>query len=1286
MARYSIVSSDELANLTYGPSRAQTRMYDAIGRNDGSNTDNFFAKRAKSLENAFGTTGAALVSAIDSNNENQAAQNILKNAEQSERDILKKYGYNNRDEYYDTLDALEASGDTATYDKLVSTVGQEIKDLYEGTHKEQEQRANDWADYRNNSYVGQKVNQDRGKFAGSAINTLSTMADVMLPAAGVAFNSVQGGIEGIADELEQNGLQNFDWNRAGQNALIGATTGAITSGLNRGISNQLAKNGGNLFKGGNALTRGLNNLGSQTALGRVGSTLATGAGRGAVSGAVGGATGAGLSAAMNGQDVLGSVAQGALQGAQQGAFAGGVMAGANMAANATPGVGNVMRGLNEAGENWKQSGDNFNERLTNTLTSGDSRVGEWLQDNRRSGLLQRAGGLGNRIQDVSDTPAQDAYARGNGSFSDALNEFIQQGGNIRRGANGQLELDNTRIESNNVDTMAREPRTFESIENDYYNTYDRLNVGDIYDELYDVGADDLRYALQGVGSQYGALLHGEVRGPKFANEYASEIKDGIKNVNKYVSSISDPELKTRINEYTSFIKNSVDDVNKVNYGNEVVNTVNNVIPKYIMDAYAIMRSDYNDPTKMQLETTPKGNLRLYYDGKDTGLTYRNNLSEATIDKLRDNGNWRNGTPTTAGGWLKQAGKRIVEDVNDSNLGMRVKDVAEQSTMPTKVESPETEVYRRLTGDNTSTEMELSPAFEPGSDTIRNKNKLQSIGDQLKSAAKTQKYSALYDSLDSKTAARAVQTGAPDKLASLGVRPENYLEAAKTSDYVNDVVSKMARDSEVKAMVPDLATKLSADNMDILMSDTAAKKYNNYIKQIVADGATPDEYSAGYLLEKSRELGRKAANLRGNTDDVFALRQALTEAKYTLRDVAANALADAEITGKFTNEQMAKGLAKKGANEQIQKYYTEEIDGKAPTVTDYIRRSSLFEQARDMGNQIEAEKYTRSASKAPTNPLTRLWTASGLEQPVNTLLKNTVAPVASGVTKAAGNAIGGIGDLAERAGRIAGGNTIDTTTPVETGEVVNTNYNPATRVYDAIGRTEGLTNAEQARTANYLTNAVEQATGADTGATTLESMVVPNTGANTEVYNQVYGGQTGTNTNVNTSNSRFPKTGDYWTDIVGVALTAAMAAGDAKAFGSLYEMYQSQLANLEKKQSSTSKTKLTSTQQRANAAMDSLNRLSNMTPDVGYNLSGIPVIGDIATLGGNDYEGEAKSLAQQIGYMVSGANIKEEEAYNIGKAYVPQPFDSEQTRKLKLQRAYNIIRQYQAGTADDTEMV
>lgn len=943
-----------LLGNTSGP--MQSLPYSTIGRDFGASSsnsgsdDNFFTKRAKSLENAFDTTVASIISGIDSARESAKADAFSDNNANKLDEIARKYGFSDRGAYWDALSAAEESGNNDELQRLDSTVGAEMRGQTSAAAKEADKAAKDWQDYRENSYVGQKINQDRGKFLGSAINTLSTGFDVMAPGAGILANSVQGGIEGIADELEQNGLKNFDLERAGQNALIGATTGAVTGGLNKGVNNMLAKNGGNLVMGTGKIATGINKFYNNTIPGQI----AMGAGRGALSGAVGGATGAGLSAAMNGQDVLGSAIQGAQQGYRQGALAGGIMAGAGLAKNS-----------------------------------------------------------------------------------------------IKNAINGQPE---------------------------------------------------------------------------------------VENATRQMSMI---------------------------------------------------------------ETEPQDKVNMAVETEDSGLY---------------------------------------------------------------------------------------PAFEPGDKRIQQRNKLQSMGEQLQNAAKTQKYGALYDSLDNKTAARAVQTGAPDKLSSLGVKPENYLESAKTSDYINDLVTRLADNSDVKTMVPDMTDRLSLDNMDILMSDNAAKKYNSYIKQIVADGSTPDEYSAGYLLQKSREFGKKAANLRGNTDDVYALRQALTDAKYTLRDLAAESLANAEITSDLTNEQIAKGLAKLGANKQIQDYYTETVDGKAPNVRDYIARSALFEQARDMGNQIEAEKYTRSASKAPANPLTRLYAASGLEQPMNTVLKNTVAPVASGITKLAGKAIEGAGNIgANIKNVITSGDTPipANNTPVDTTNAIDTAYNPATRVYEVIGRNEGLTNAEQARTANYLTNAVQDTNATQSGST-LESLVPSsNTTSSTGLYNSMYGEQQSSGGSVGGVESYFQPTGDYWTDILGIAMTNSIKDGDYASFGSLYEMYKDALSNVQKQsQSSTKQTKLTGTQQRANAAMDSLERLSQMTPDLGYNLSGIPVIGNIATLGGNDYEGEAKSLAQQIGYMVSGANIKEEEAYNIGKAYVPQPFDSEQTRNLKLQRAYNIIRQYQNGVAEE----
>lgn len=1412
----------------------------ALSRQTGSD-DNFFTKRAKSLENAFGTTGAALTSFIDTGIENQNIEDRNKKFKENMNDIYKKYGYNSADDYYNAKDEAEKlfdkygfnsedywnkhaeiwSPDNANSDEVKAlektredainrmskqdadkiryfeNIQNELKGQSAANANEAKKASEDWKNYRENSYVGQKINQDRGKFAGSAINTLSTMSDVLLPGAGVAFNAAQGGIEGIADELEQNGLNNFNWERAGQNALTGAVSGGVVGGLNKGLSGALAKNGGNLFKGGNKLTQALNNLGSNTALGRAGATVATGAGRGALSGAVGGATGAGLSAAMNGQDVLGSALQGAVQGAQQGAIAGGTMAGANMAISKTPGVGNVMKQLNEAGENWEKSGKDFNERLTNTLTSGDSRVGDWLQGKTRSKLLASAGQIGDTIRDYTDAGMGPRKAEA-AAYEDLLKSY-----NEDRGLQGAIDDARAAGLANDTNfqraqkyveggSMAITPEdAFNDLKSVYgdsfkestyknkdgswkyrngepyvWTTYKNkiaMNLSKAMDAA-DAGKMATNLKDQFDAEMSNARNVGDRVDIKsdYLNRRANELqKQGLTGaqidndeVYSYIRNTADNNVPADVRQRLDYLRNELDN-ERISYGElaELQNYAPEIIKlgdERLAEAAGIPEADFN-ATQTRTMTgrswnpeEAKGLAKDILDWEDnaTGkqwkmlngegepwegtrdfretemanmlsdpnraqqvidalnkteadLRYNENGAQQKLDNqnvsIQDALNSLNAirskyglpttdqTPNTLGGWLKKAGQRIVEDANNRGMGMSIKNVGnEPETINllerTSAQTPETQVYRALSGETQP--KDLTSVFEPNADNnIQSRNKLQSVGEQLQNAAKTQKYGALYDALDAKTAARAVQTGAPEKLSQLGISPENYKEAAKTSNYINQVVSDLAEKSGVKVNAPDLPNRLSADNLDILMSDTAVKKYNNYIKQIAPDGATPDEYSAGYLLQKSRELGNKAANLRGNSDDVYALRQALTDAKYKLRNIATDALEGSEITGDLTNDNIANGLAKMGANEKVQDYYTEAVNGKAPSVSDYIRRSALFEQARDMGTQIDAEKFTRSASKAPTNPMTKIWNASGLDQPVNALLRNTIAPIASGVTNLAGKALEGAGNVEQR----IKGNLPAVTSGTDTTPTYNPDYNPQTRLYNAIGRTEGLTNAEQARTANYLANAAQEAEIVPNN--TLEGLAstqVPNTTV-TSMYESAYGQPTAQQT-VATGKSYFPTTGDYWTDTLGRAMTSAIDANDATAFGSLYEMYQDAVAKLEKQNSSTSEQKLTATQQRANAAMNSLDRLSGMTPDLGYNLSNIPVIGDIATFGGNDYESEAQSLAQQIGYMVSGANIKEEEAANIGKAYVPQPWDSEQTRRLKLQRAREIIQQYQNGMA------
>lgn len=1328
-------------NVNYVVPETQTQMWNALGRDaglqsaEGANNPNFFQKRFNSLENAFGTTGAAIASKAYDTMENLGTEQMLSRQRESLDNIAKKYGYANVQDFYNKYGDAENANDTNFITQANNSgIWDELKSQTAANANEATNRAKAYEDYRKNNYVSQKINQDRGKFAGSAINTLSTMADLSGIAANPLANAVQGGVEGLADELEQNGLENFDLGRAGQNALIGATTGAVTGALNKGISNSLAKKGGNLFRGGNALTRGLNDLGSKTALGRVGSTIATGAARGAVSGAVGGATGAGLSSALNrvdfGQGVQNAL-QGAVQGAQQGAMAGGIMAGANMAISKTPGVGKFYNELQNVKSNWDKSGSNFDERLTNTLTSGDSAVGDWLMG-KNSKVLNAAGSLGNTIRNIDNI--EEKWADG------TTNEPATRAKKIRAiddSINGKARLamakeihDNPREWNKLLSDIADRAETLKTQYNkdgtrpwfnDSTSTYDDIDRNvlsslELNDDLSGHSAAAVAQVLRerGLTSNIPTTLS-ESDYQAFINKYDQEpntpttIKGWLKRAGeRIVEDVNNSNLGNRIKDVSNNAGVPDDIMNRLNY---LKNEINNERISYgelaELQNYAPEIIKLGDTQLAEWAGIPEEEFSGYKP--TTGFnSSANNTQPDTWDKLAQQKGYNNydeviqryieanpgvelnprgaagqiltwldqnpNTPTTATGWVKRAGERIVEDANNRGLGMRIQDVSESAVD----ESPETEVYRRLTGDNggnRATSEDLPEIFEPEArNRIESKNKLQLVGKQFKNAGEQIKRRSLYGSLDAATATRATETKAPQLLSEMGIEPENYLEAAKTSNYVNQVVSDIAKDSKVKVNLPDLATELAgaSDGVTFVGTD-APKKFNKAISQIVADGSTPDEYTAGYLIEKSRDFGNKAAKIKDNSPDSKALRTALNNAKYILRDAANTALADANVTSADTNANIAKGLAKMGANQKVIDYYTKaNDDGSAPGITDYIRRSSTFEQARDMGTQIQAEKLTRSASKEPTRVSTKILRASGLEEPMEIILNNTVAPLAGLATKAVGGAIEGVGNVAAR---IRGDNTGGSATAAN-NTVIDANYNPATQIYNAIGRTEGLTNAEQAKTANYLADAVQEATVVPNTNGSLENLLQPNNASNS-VYNAIYGNPTTTRT---TNTGYFQPTGDYWTDILATAMSSAIDNNDVDSFASLYSMYQDALSKLQSS-STTGNQKLTATQQRANAAMNSLERLSSMTPDLAYNLSNIPIVGGLATLGGNDYEAEAKSLAQQIGYMVSGSNIKESEAENIGKSYVPQPWDNEQVRKNKLRRAYEIISQYQNGYAE-----
>jgi hypothetical protein len=149
-----------------------------------------------------------------------------------------------------------------------------------------------------------------------------------------------------------------------------------------------------------------------------------------------------------------------------------------------------------------------------------------------------------------------------------------------------------------------------------------------------------------------------------------------------------------------------------------------------------------------------------------------------------------------------------------------------------------------------------------------------------------------------------------------------------------------------------------------------------------------------------------------------------------------------------------------------------------------------------------------------------------------------------------------------------------------------------------------------------------------------------------------------------------------------AMELAMAAGDINAYSKLTDLYK-QAYNIYEIQNPQTKNEgkaLSANQSKALAASQQLEQLAQMSPDAGTIASTIPVLGGIVDLtGGNEYANQAEALATTLGYLLSGANIKESEAKRIGQSYVPSAFDSEAVRQQKLDRARQLIQSYMSDT-------
>lgn len=1512
---YEVLMGNGSPNIS-GGTRISTS---GSGGGSGSPLD-FFKKRGKSIENALGTTGSAIADIFKTKAENLTTEQNRKDNKTRMNDVAKKYGYNTYQDVWDAMDQAEASGDQETLDKIKNVINPELQAVANENKAKADKKAADYQDYRENSYVGQKINQDRGKFAGSAINTLSTGVDVASMVAGgpanPLINTLQGGVEGLADELEEGGLQNFNKDRALSNMVSGAAAGLATGGLNKAI-------------GGRSLIPA---KGKVTEL--AGKALNSGIGRGAMSGAVGGAVGAGTSAALNGQDIIGSAVEGAKQGAIGGAVAGGVIGGANRLTNAalnkfSPETAQKMQNNAQAWEKWKNSGSNFDERLTNTLTSGESGVGNWIQGKQSKTLGRIGDSIGNRVQNVPDMNSYIDNAMKNGATYDEARldwEDINSGalrgetpttagGWLKKAGSRALEdLNNKGVGLSIKDYADMGPRKAErqaykdmlseyndngmegiidnlkavgNPEDTYFTRGQKLVEGgdfaitpqDAFDDLKSIYGDSFKpetylnkdgswkykngepYVWTTYKNKIGMMLDQEMRarnaqadkewqnaadidnsnykvGDTFERDgdiyTVQEGKNGLEAVSsdrRIVSSLPAQHEVWKRNRL-GVLRKALDNEN-ISYAElaelqkykpeilemgdarlaeaagipeEVFNGsralentptgqqhIENLKYKPLSDQDLKMREDtadwangqYRNPEEFYrlhgdindfdnirfknkytgeiasgAELREEGLLSDLYSnsdfrnfgaGRKNGLGGANSQDEFNLyiesdsadnlsNVVKDYTDWEptedwnanrqlisadfmsNNTPTTAKGWLKQAGKRALEDLNDKGVGLSIKRVNNQQfpkdirnmqinnnmaeipeaeiapTRSTVENTPETQVYRALQPQaevkSTYKPMEMNPdELMYGESQLGNRTRRGMLADTLErfgntlEGAQTNVTRAAEKDLGIESAGKVVEnvrkkTG----LTNLETQAKLANEITGGENSLMDSVQRQALSASedgkgykvdttpVLNEVESIVDKYADTNM--FGSLNARSKFISNLKGDIANLESD-------VLTIANRMKANAADLRGkgvvDPKPVDAAKARIyTEIANKLDDISYKSIPQENIDAMFdaTISEMRgrANQATRNGNNDIANAYNRMADNldKQPRTAKAYRSFK-----KDFVDVSKVAKLTARAENGAASQMGRSF-GGGLKRFASTFAQR---PTNAALAKV-GGAVNSFADRIE-GNRTTGGNIGRNITPETPIPTTPNGRVPSQAIWNEIGRTEGTTQGEQARTANYLANAVNNQ---NANAQTLEDFAVPSTNSATSVYDSMYGTAqpTAGGTMQTQQNSYFPATGDYWTDILGVALTSAIDANDGEAFATLYGMYQDAAAQAAKnaQSNSGSNEKLTDTQRRAYAAENALSELATIEPDAAYNLSKIPVIGDIATMGGNQYKSATNSLATQIGYMLSGANITPAEAERIGNSYVPQPFDNETVRRQKLQRASDLIQRYKSGYAED----
>ena len=1166
----------------------------------------------------IGNIGRTVIGGISEPFRKAETKKINSDDSAKRNEIARRYGFSSYSE-------------AANSDKANDDFWNEIRDLSASTA----QRLSEKSQNDRNS-LGNVRDIDLNTAKGQSLSTIGDLLQILGPAGNIAGGAIEG--VGASYKGAAGGTDADVWGGDNLGRTLGnAAIGGVTAFVGDKVGGKFAGKAGN---------------------GKLSKLAHSNIGRGAISGAAAGATGGGLSAALNGGDVLG----GALQGAKGGALAGGTMAGA---------MGLVGAGI-----------DKLNRKYTPDMMADSTATPK-----------------ANTLEDALQTPQK--------TIVDEVAEQYTKKQPTRRTIGVQYESDNgpvqvNRERSNQYRLADRSGSTLDGIlspdnetqlPNAKKPTYkaDALTVvnsgkmAEPIDTLKRMGvSDDTINALKDAAGAYQRDVGGAA-----LQAYGLDDKGDLPMLNRE-QYYRDNRGQLAANGGNGNIR--AEDVEDYMYGHLRNSAGQNSLGGSQDDNWTILRNllgeraenmsldDMYDTYRTLARSASMSNSDTYSPDNIAGaLAMDKGLNKRVSQEMYDRLFPANKIDVEGEAPLAQ---RI--NVTDRDQGKLIQDItpakrqAQPQTQavaetPTRAITQEAETVPRpsIRRATDMSDIEESPNLAPA-DVARLERQLTVARQKQGNALLEQ-----YGELDAPTR-RAVESPA-DVLATLydryGIKtPADLQYATNHVTGKNGIVSQMTRD--LASSADGVNTTIEAKWLDDMiklngLKDSDAKAVKAQIVGALNRGG--ESVDGNTALDVMKQLQEQAADYKGKSGTYH--RPTGTDA----RKAKVLSLVHDEIQDRLWD---AAGDAQKVVTpkrlEQLRKMYDGNetwgnfVDSLRDVKTGAELRSTmkpLVDGAKILnGSEMSAGSFGSNMRKLVTGG-----------HPVQAL-GQTVYDLAVGSERAKQSR------AAKQAGKAANIEAqLRGETPVKTnnGGIVGVTKNVATKAGKTIGGVADMLNNDtftNSALGNIATRGINRRIGQG------EAQAIGNRAALQEAQQQVMDINNNYNNAMTQAQQMYNQaqqmgnSSNSTLDRIASGMERALAAGDINAYSQLADLYQQAykiygLQNPEATSNSSGTKDLTVNQSKAYAGLQQLGQLSQMTPDLGTALASTPASGLVNLFGGNEYANQAKALATTIGYLLSGANIREQEAERIGQAYVPSAFDSDTVKRQKLSRAEQLLRSY-----------